>query len=146
MQLAHVIQDLDAPIDRLWKALGDFGAIDKLLAGVPGLTIEKVTLKGQGVGQVRSLTFGGGQSQDEILTALDPAKHTFSYTLPYPNGLGVKDYNATVKMTALAPNRTRIDYDGHGEPTGAIPAEQVKAMLAGVYQALIAGALRMATA
>jgi carbon monoxide dehydrogenase subunit G len=149
MELAHVIEEIDAPIERVWAELGDFSAVQRLFPpeGVSGFAaLEKVTFRGEGIGFVRTVHLVDGQSQDEVLEAVDEANYSYNYSAPAPNLLGVEGYYATVTMTAIGPAKTRINYRSEGTPGADFPIERLRPVLTDIYKALINGARKLAMA
>ncbi|MDP4652506.1 MAG: SRPBCC family protein, partial [Haliea sp.] len=71
-----VERELNAPVDKVWSLLEDFGN----LKWYPGWT--KLDVIGEGPGMIRRIHMDGMDSIDEILESMDPASRSFSYTIP----------------------------------------------------------------
>lgn len=65
---------IEAPIERVWDALADFGALQTKLA--PGFVVDC-----QLEGEVRTVTFGNGRVVQERLVGLDPAVQRLAYAI-----------------------------------------------------------------
>jgi carbon monoxide dehydrogenase subunit G len=134
MLSVKVSERLDAPAERVWELVRDFGGVQRYAAG-----IEKCTLEGSGIGAVRTLALAGGPTLQERLEALDDAGRRLSYSIvsgPIP----VADYLATVAISDEA-NGCRIDWSSTFEPKG-ISEDQARRMIEGVYRGGIAGIKR----
>lgn len=130
MASVRVDDEITAPIDAVWACFADFG---DLRAWAPGTPI--VTVDGKGVGAVRTVRTDGQPPIQERLAAYDAATHTFSYAMldsPFP----FTDYLATVRLKAVAPERTAITWSATFAPKG-MGEEQVVQLLQNVYAMFI---------
>jgi len=103
MDKVHVRETLDAPIEVVWKLVGDFGNISAYALG----TVVK--LEGSnGIGMVRHVDGPAGRFVERC-EAYDAAEHAFTYRLlqcPLP----AANFVANVRLTAAAPNKTIIEW------------------------------------
>jgi carbon monoxide dehydrogenase subunit G len=137
MAQVNVTETIDADIEAVWAALGDFGGIQ---AGGP---IERVEVEGQGVGMVRHIHMGGGVVS-ERLDAHDGGAHTFAYVILNDDSpLPFRDYSAKVVLTAQD-GATKVDWSGTFEPRG-VPEEKAVEIARGIYSGAIAGARKALT-
>jgi carbon monoxide dehydrogenase subunit G len=81
---------LDAPPERVWDAVRDFGALHERL--VPGFVVDTRLEDG-----VRVVTFGNGVVQREPLVDLDDALRRLVYTA-VDSPMGATHYNASVQV------------------------------------------------
>jgi carbon monoxide dehydrogenase subunit G len=131
MLTVKVSERIDAPADRVWELLRDFGGVQRYAAG-----IEKCSVEGQGVGAVRKLGLPGGLTLEERLEAFDDPGRRLSYAIvagPIP----VANYLATIELCDEG-SGCRIDWSSTFEPKG-ISDEQARGMIEGVYKGGIAG-------
>ena len=145
MELDHVVEEIDAPIEQVWDLLADLGGIERLLpeGGIAGFPdTESVSMQGQGQGAIRSVQLAGGVTLRERFDVIDVASHTIIYVGLPPNPLPINDYRATIALTALGPARTRVDWSSTGEPNGA-SLEEIRPMLETLHTALIDGVRRL---
>ncbi|MDH4146655.1 MAG: SRPBCC family protein [Acidimicrobiia bacterium] len=109
MTVVTVSDTFDAPIDRVWPMVSDFGGIEKYMRGIDSLSTE-----GSGLGMDRIIGMGEG-AVVERLTWLDDAAHSYSYTIVSGDGLPFDRYVATVKLAANG-DRTDIVWEGNFAP------------------------------
>jgi len=131
MVSVKVSDRVEASSEKVWELFRDFGGIQRFSSG-----IEKVTVEGQGVGAVRTLTLPGGAALQERLEAIDDAKRCLSYAIvggPIP----VTGYLATIEVKDEGKG-CRIDWSSQFEPKG-LSDDQARAMIEGVYKGGIAG-------
>lgn len=130
MASASINETIDAPIERVWAVMSDFG-------GVVGDLIERCDLEGQGVGCVRTLTLrGSGAIIKERLDACDAAAKTYTYAIVNDGEcpLPVQKYSATVELSDAGGGQTRVNWAGKFEPKGK-PEAEVVTMVEGIYRA-----------
>lgn len=134
MTKANVNEKVNAPADKVWNVLGDFGGVD-----VGGM-IESCDVEGDGVGAVRTIKLAGGAGQVvERLEAYDPASKTFTYAIINDDcPLPVANYSATVKIEDNGDDTCTVDWTGSFEPKGE--EGQVVEMIKGIYTGGIEGA------
>lgn len=117
---------IKAPIEQVWKQIGPFCAI-----GDWHPAVESCNLRKTGKRQERDIALKGGGAIQERLTDLSAAKHRMRYTL-LSGPLPVKNYNSTIRLSAVDAHTTRITWSSHFEAKGASDAEARKA-IAGIY-------------
>ena len=130
MAKVTVTRSVEAPADRLFGMLGDFGNT----SWVPGAPETQV--EGEGPGMLRIIKTGPGSAIRERLESLDRAARTLSYSIPEGNPLPVTDYLATVVVTPAGPDRSQLDWSCSFEPAGISEADAVKAVR-GMYEMLV---------
>ena len=81
--------DLDAPPDRVWQVIGDFGGSWQPL-------IANIRLVGTGIGQLRVIETIDGKQIIERLEAIDTANRSYRYT--NISGLPASDYSGTLAV------------------------------------------------
>lgn len=131
------ISDLiDAPIDRVWLLVADFGG---LMRWHPQVIRCEAT--GGDVGATRTVHFQDWWAV-ESLVRLDPAEHVVAYVVTdcsRPQNIGAR---GTIKLTATDAQHTRIDWVA-GLEAGNEHAAAVNAALKAYYPTRI-GHLRAA--
>ncbi|MEX2206328.1 MAG: SRPBCC family protein [Myxococcota bacterium] len=126
---------------RLYSLLVDeFGAIGKLM----GDAVESCTLEGDGIGAVRHVRARGvpGVLSERLDTAYDG--RVFSYSLVAESSLPLEHYVAVVTLADAPNGGCAIAWGSNWLPKGA-PADQVRAMLTGLYNGIIDALVRAAT-
>ena len=84
--------------DAIWRVLSDFGAACQYLA-----MVVKCTVKVEGIGALRTLTYVNGSTIVERLESLDAAAHRLSYALL--TGAPFRDCMTTVTVYGLGPGQ-----------------------------------------
>jgi carbon monoxide dehydrogenase subunit G len=126
-----VERELNAPVDKVWSLLEDFGN----LKWYPGWT--KLDVIGEGPGMIRRIHMDGMDSIDEILESMDAASRSFSYTIP-KMPMPVSEYRAEVSLESLDNGaRTLARWNCSAKPEG-IEASEGQAMLEGIYADMLA--------
>jgi hypothetical protein len=118
----------------VWDLVKDFGGILKWSGGA----IESVSVEGEGVGAVRTLSISGGLSLKEKLEAYDEADQSFSYSFEGEAPLPLDDYYATLTICEAGSGRARVEWGSTFEPRG-IPESQAVSMVEGIYKNGIGG-------
>ena len=114
MEHAYVREEIAAPITAVWERIRAFGDIGAWATGA-----RVVRVDGTGVGAIRHVEGSAGRVVERC-ESHDEAQHSFSYSLlesPWP----LANYVATVRLTALDPNRCAIEWSGSFDPTPAAP-------------------------
>lgn len=90
--------EIAAPIDKVWKAVEDFGEI---AAWNPALKSSEGS-GGNQPGAKRVLTFANGEKLQEDLDTYDPSAHEYDYRMSNPNtaALPASSYSVVFKLTA----------------------------------------------
>jgi carbon monoxide dehydrogenase subunit G len=89
---------IDAPADKVWDAIADFGALHTRL--VPGFVADT-----QLDGEARIVTFANGTVAREILVDCDQARKRLVYAIVSER---VKQHSASVQVLADGPTRSRV--------------------------------------
>ena len=132
MTTVTVNDTFDAPVERVWPLISDFGG---LVGIVPG--VEECRLEGSGLGADRVIPTRGGGQVVERLTWLDNASHAYSYTIVSGSPFPVVRYVATVKL-APAGERTDIEWQGNFNPDG-VPEDKMVRLVQKLYAGMIQG-------
>jgi hypothetical protein len=132
MASVKVTDRIGASADRVWELLRDFGGIQRFASA-----IESVSVKGEGVGAVRTLTMPGGLRIQERLEALDDGKRTLSYAIIGTHPLPLDDYLATIRLSEDG-DACQIEWSGSYAPRAGAES-QAAAMVEGIYRSAIAG-------
>jgi hypothetical protein len=111
METVNVREELNAPVEKAWVLIRDFGDISAWAKG------RIVRLEGTGVGMVRHIDGASGRVVERCEAHSD-AEHSFSYRLlqsPWP----VSDYQGCVRLTDNGPNSCVIvwsaTFEAHGQ-------------------------------
>jgi carbon monoxide dehydrogenase subunit G len=107
--------DIDAPADRVWKEIGDFGGIGAWMPGVESCRVE---------GDDRILELMG-MTITEHLVARDDATRTLTYAIA--DGVPVESHQATIVVTPTGA-AARVTWDVEAKP------DEMADLMAGVYQ------------
>jgi hypothetical protein len=102
MERVHVQEELDAPIDAVWRLIRDFGDISAYAAG------RLVRVDGAGVGMIRHADGPAGRFVEQLETHDDGA-HSFSYRL-LESPLPATNFVASVRLTPRGPARCIIEW------------------------------------
>ena len=70
--------------------------------------VDHCSVRGDGIGAVRTVVCGGGPPVDERLETFEPDKHTISYRIMDPTGLPMKGGFSTVSLVSTD-NGTRTE-------------------------------------
>jgi carbon monoxide dehydrogenase subunit G len=134
MTTVTVTDIIAAPIDDVWALLADFGGIARIMRGM-----DDVQVVGEGLGQDRVISLGGGARVVERLTWHDPDAYAFSYTIVEGAGLPMQRYVATVRLSSQD-SGTHVHWQGHFVVDGD-EADAVK-LVEGIYRGGIKGTRR----
>jgi Polyketide cyclase / dehydrase and lipid transport len=132
MSSVKVTDRIGASVDRVWELIRDFGGIQRFAAAV-----ESVSVQGEGVGAVRTLTMPGGVTLQERLEALDDGARTLRYAIVGPHPFPFSDYLATIRLSEDA-DGCQIEWSSTFTPRAGAEA-QASAMVEGIYRGGIAG-------
>jgi mxaD protein len=140
--------EIDAPLDKVWDTIKDFGALDKWH---PALASDKIVEgKDNEVGAVRLLTLKDGGTIKEKLLAHSDGKHAYRYAI-LEGVLPVSNYTSSIRASAAGKNRTKVVWTGsfQRKDTGDKPAENANDKTAtdtmsSVYQAGLDNLKKMA--
>jgi carbon monoxide dehydrogenase subunit G len=131
MRLFTVARMLHAPVDEVWAITSSFGAVATWIPGV-----SRVALTGCGVGAVRMVTVPFGV-MEERLTLLDPDRHRIRYSAKGEGMEWLKDCVAGTDLTAIGPDRTRVDWILESDE--AVDIKEHEDFLSQFFEAGIAG-------
>ncbi|HEY8122202.1 MAG TPA: SRPBCC family protein [Myxococcota bacterium] len=131
MASVKISDRLEAPADKVWDLVGDFGGIGRFSAG-----FKSITCTGAGVGAVRTITLPNDAQIQERCELRDTARRVLDYSIvagPMP----IANYLARIQLFEDG-NGTRVEWSSTFDPNG-IPEAQAIAMIEGVYKGGIAG-------
>jgi len=131
MASVKISDRIDAPADKVWDLVGDFGGIGRFSKG-----FKSVTCAGSGVGAIRTITLPNDTQMQERCELLDAARRTLDYAIiagPMP----IANYLARIQLFEDG-DGTRIEWGSTFDPNGISEAQAV-AMIEGVYKGGIAG-------
>jgi hypothetical protein len=119
---------LDAPADRVWAAIADFGALHTRVA--PGFVLTCVVDD-----DVRAVTFANGTAAREVRVTSDDTERRFVYCVQSER---VRHYNAALVVRAVSEGRTRLTWTIDLLPDGLAPyiGAQMDAAVAAMQPAL----------
>ena len=127
-----VEETVAAAADQVFAVIGDFAGLER------NEMIKDFTVRGSGVGAVRSITLANGGLIEERLEAHDAHTRSFTYAIiNEQTALPVAKYSATVVVTPVDAQTSRIHWTGNFEPVG-ISEAQAETILGGVYKGGIA--------
>jgi hypothetical protein len=132
MASVKVNDRIQASADRVWDLLRDFGGIQRFSSA-----IESVSVQGEGIGAVRTLTLPGGLTLQERLEALDDASRSLSYAIVGSHPLPFDDYLSTIRLSEDG-DGCQIEWSSSFAPRGGAEA-QAAGMVEGIYRSGIAG-------
>jgi hypothetical protein len=90
---------INAPIDKTWKIIRDFGDLDNWHPAISNCRIENND-PGDKIGCIRSFDFKDGGSLKEQLVALDDLEHSFTYTM-LESIIPIKNYVSTLYLLPI---------------------------------------------
>ena len=122
----RVREELEAPIERVWQAVRNFGDVRAWAPEAKVLGVE-----GEGEGAVRRIDTPGGVFVERC-EAHDDGGHCFSYRIlesPAP----FRDYVAVVKLSALGKDRCAIEWSCEFRADGP-SAESLRGVVENTYR------------
>jgi len=119
-----------ATAEMVWQRLREFGAIDQWAPGIASLT-----LKGSGVGAVRTLTYQDGSKVVERLESLNEAGRTLSYTI-LESTLPVEGYVASMTVRDLGAADSEVEWFSTFGAKGATEEDVIRMLTIGYRKAL----------
>ena len=99
MAYAHSSAIIEAPVEAVWEAIRDFGALAAWHPGIARSEIENGK-DADVVGCVRALTLNDGGTARERLMMLDDSRYRFTYNFETP-AFPVTDYLSTLELTPV---------------------------------------------
>lgn len=133
---SHKEREIDAPADRVWSLIADFGAIGDWWP--PGL-ITKVENVGEGVGMVRHIHTVIGIVLQEKLESIDDEERCLELTIVGDLPAGMSDYQARGKLHDLGPDRCRVEWTGTYKVPGPEAEKAARGFIEGAYEAMFQG-------
>jgi len=139
METIDTHYDMQAPLERVWPFIENFGDIQAWWPKGEAVDIERVEMEGEGIGQIRHIyNVGFPTAVSERLDFLDPENHTLKLSLVCDRPAGLLQYQATGQLTPLGPDSCRMTY--HSEFVAEEgQAEAAKEFLLGAYQLMFRG-------
>jgi hypothetical protein len=139
----EVIKTVDAPLDELWKLLGDFAN--------EGAATGLVETTGEGFGLGATCTSNvEGRSIRELCVNYDPEKFIVGYTVQTEENTTVYDYIGTARLYYVSLNQTRIHWFSHWRwrelPGNEMTAEDYEKHMKKTYLTVIDNMERQAQA
>ncbi|MCE2491848.1 MAG: SRPBCC family protein [Alphaproteobacteria bacterium] len=123
-----VSQNLSAPADAVWEAIGKFSTINSWLPPIASCEAD-----GDAVGHMRKLTTVDGAVVYERLDSIDDGARTYSYSIT-DSPLPLSGYQATISVAEGDGGSSMIHWSSEFDPVGA-PEAEVVAVVEGIYQA-----------
>lgn len=131
--------DFDAPAERIWELLEDFGHIERWWPEGGPVDIERVVLEGEGPGMVRHIYNAGMPAPvSERLDSLDSATRTLRLSIVGERPAGLERYQATGVVEELDDGRSRLVYHSEFEAPPDREAE-ARQFLEAAYSLMFAG-------
>lgn len=119
-------RDLAAAAPLVWSIISDFGGLKRWSEA-----IEACSADGNAVGAMRTVRVVGGEIH-ERLEAFDPATYYLRYRPVSGSVMPIDDLNVAMRLTALGPATTRIEWMVYGTPT--IDPAKARASIAKRYE------------
>lgn len=132
MASVKVTDRIEASADQVWDLVRDFGGIQRFSPA-----IESVSVQGEGIGAVRTITLPGGVALQERLEALDEGSRTLRYAIVGSHPLPFDEYLATIRLSEDGEG-CQIEWSSSFAPRGGAEA-QAAGMVEGIYRSGIAG-------
>lgn len=124
MAEVSVTAHFNQPANIVWQSIQDFGGIDKIMLGTT------VTVEGEGLGAVRTITQPNGGIVRETLKALDNASYTMQYMIHDDAPLPITQHLSTMHLDVINNNECKLTWTAVYEPS--IPAEKVDKIMRGI--------------
>ena len=124
---------IDAPVEEVWKIVGDFGSIGDWLPGVVSCHIQEGGAPDR-IGSVRLLDMGEIGTLHEKLLALSETEHTVTFAI-VESPLPIQDYRSTIRLLPVTDGgKSYISWAGEFEATPEHAGEMRTRMPRDVYQ------------
>jgi len=134
MARAYASAIIEAPVETVWQAIRDFGA---LAAWHPALAFSEIEGGGDPdvVGCVRNLELKGGGTARERLLMLDDSRYTFSYNFETP-AFPINNYVATIELIPVTNGeKTFAQWTGTFDPRPEETGDYVELISNAVFAA-----------
>lgn len=144
MPQLNVSEAFNAPADRLWGLVRDFGNVEAWWLTDSPIKIDRVVQEGHGVGMTRHIYYVGVSTPlSERLDFLDDNARTYGLSIVGERMPGLLSYTARGVITETGVASCRLDYGAEIQTTPEKAAVVEKTLRFGLSQ-VIAG-LRAAT-
>ncbi|MBD2859159.1 SRPBCC family protein [Spongiibacter sp. KMU-158] len=127
----HVSREVDAPLEKVWALMANFGD----LSWAPG--IERLEVIGEGIGMIRRVYMPGMEPIDEVLTGMFPEENRLSYDIPRGLPMPMTDYSASGQVSDLGEGRSRLDWYGRCKPLEGLSEADASKILEDTYVMLL---------
>lgn len=139
METIDAHYDMQAPLERVWPFLENFGDIQAWWPQGEAVDIERVEMEGDGIGQIRHIyNVGFPDPVSERLDFLDSENHSLKLSLVCKRPAGILKYQATGQLIALDPGSCRMTYHSEFDVEEG-QADAAKEFLLGAYQLMFRG-------
>lgn len=115
---------IHASVDAIWQVIGDFSSGSRYLA-----MVTHCTVKGNGVGALRTLTYLDGSVILERLQTLEEASHCLSYILVSDTPFG--SCLTTMALRALSSDQSELHCTASFQST-SLPANEAVSLMEGM--------------
>ena len=106
-----VSEEFNAPADRLWGLVRDFGNIESWWLKESPIKIDRVENEGQGAGMIRHIYYVGVPTPlSERLDFIDDDSRSYGLSIVGQGVPGLVSYSAKGVITELGPDTCRLDY------------------------------------
>ncbi len=129
-------EEFPVPAQKLWEAVGDFGALGDWW---PKGMLERIEVKGEGVGMVRSMYTVVGIVLHEKLESIDHGARTLSLSIVGDLPSGMQDYHATGTVSEGSGDTCVLSWEGHYKVPSADAEEVARGFIEGAYGAMFLG-------
>ena len=131
MAKVFVSSVLNAPVDEVWKVIGEFDAVPEWHPDIKECSIENF-VSCDTVGATRNLTMPDGAKIREKLVTLSYDDYMYKYSI-IEGPLPVKNYNGTLRLRPITDgNRTYVEWSSEFD-VGPADEAQFVGMISGVF-------------
>ena len=126
MAEVRVEAEFGSSVEDVWKVVGDFAGLIEAM-GAP------VEIEGEGIGQLRRMSMGGGEPMIERLEERDEDTRRLVYSIvsgPVP----LVDYRATMQLEESAPGRSRLVWSGTFRAAPGATEQEAVELVRAIYQ------------
>lgn len=127
MSHLNVSEVINAPAEKVWELIRDFGKIEAWWLKDSPIKIDRVEQEGTGVGMIRHIYYVGVPVPlSERLEYIDDASRTYGLSIVGEGVPGLISYSARGVVATLEANSCRLDYraDVQAKPERAAKVEQ----------------------